>query len=105
MDTLELQQAFVDIVLPAGEGDLTLRLGRQMLLLGAQRLVSPLPWGNALRHWEGITAELELGEWTFDALATAFVNVPELPHAQRASSPPCLCFFSAPLLHMFLLPA
>lgn len=83
MDTLEIQQAFVDIVLPAGEGDLTLRLGRQMLLLGAQRLVSPLPWGNALRHWEGITAELELGEWTFDALATAFVPVDKTEPNER----------------------
>lgn len=75
MDTLDLQQAFVDVVLPLGDSTLTLRPGRQMLLFGKQRLVSPLPWGNTLRTWDGLTARWDLGRWSLTALATAFVPV------------------------------
>lgn len=75
LDTLDLQQAFVDVVLPMGEGTLTLRPGRQMLLLGAQRLVSPLPWGNTLRTWEGLTGVWQSGRWSVQGLATVFVPV------------------------------
>ncbi len=75
LDTIDLQQAFVDIEFDVEGGKLRLRPGRQMLLFGAQRLVSPLPWGNALRTWEGITAEWTDGPWTITGLATVFVPV------------------------------
>jgi len=75
MDTLDLQEAFVDLVLPLGDSSLTLRPGRQMLLMGAQRLVSPLPWGNTLRAWDGVSAEWRGGGWSLTGLATAFVPV------------------------------
>ncbi len=75
LDTLDLQQAFIDVTLPVGDGSLRLRPGRQMLLFGAQRLVSPLPWGNTLRTWEGLTAEWRNGPWSVTGLATVFVPV------------------------------
>lgn len=75
MDTLDLQQAFVDIVIPVGEGKLRLRPGRQMLLFGAQRLVSPLAFVNSMRTFEGATAEWRQGDWTITGLWTAFVPV------------------------------
>lgn len=75
MDTLDLQQAFADVLLPVGEGTLLLRPGRQMLMFGAQRLISPLPWGNALRTWEGLTAEWRQGPWSVTGIATSFVPV------------------------------
>lgn len=75
MDTLALQQAFVDLVLPLGDSTLTVRPGRQMLLFGGQRLISPLPWGNTLRTWDGVTAEWRTGSWSITGLATAYVPV------------------------------
>jgi hypothetical protein len=77
-DVLALQQAFVDIVLPMGDSTLTLRPGRQMLLLGNQRLVSPLPWGNALRAWDGLTAEWKGGGWSVTGIAAAFAPVQQM---------------------------
>ena len=49
VDTLALQQAFVDYKINKSR----FRIGRQALSFGKQRLVSPLPWGNTLRTWEG----------------------------------------------------
>lgn len=76
LDTLALQQAFADFVFPLGDNaTLTLRPGRQMLLFGAQRLVSPLPWGNTLRTWDGLTAVWKRGPWSVTGLLTAFAPV------------------------------
>ncbi|MEZ6015986.1 MAG: alginate export family protein [Planctomycetota bacterium] len=75
LDTIDLQQAFIDVTVPLGDGTLLLRPGRQMLLFGAQRLISPLPWGNTLRTWEGLTAAWRSGPWTVTGIATVFVPV------------------------------
>ncbi|MCB9914282.1 MAG: alginate export family protein [Planctomycetes bacterium] len=82
-DSLDLQQAFVDVDFAVGDGRLLLRPGRQMLQLGAQRLVSPLPWGNSLRTWEGLTAEYRQGPWTITGLATAYVPVDQTDFNDR----------------------
>lgn len=75
-DVLDLQELFFDVDLPTGEDEsVRLRPGRQMLLYGAQRLISPLPWGNTLRTWDGVTARWRGSGWTVDALATSFVPV------------------------------
>jgi hypothetical protein len=50
----------------------TLRPGRQQLLLGRQRLVSPLPWPNALRAWDGVAAIVEDRAFTATAFLTQF---------------------------------
>lgn len=64
VDEFDLQQAFVDFRFDIGaESQLTLRVGRQALLFGSQRLVSPLPWGNALRSWDGITGSMNIKSW------------------------------------------
>ncbi len=75
MDTLDVQQAFVDLDLAVGEGRLRLRPGRQMLSFGAQRLVSPLAFVNSMRTFEGATAEWRQGAWTLTGLYTALVPV------------------------------
>ena len=49
------------------------RVGRQMLAFGAQRLVSGLPWANALRTWDGVRIDTSIGGWKVTALGTAFV--------------------------------
>ena len=75
-DTIALQQAFFDIN-HAGPGDsrLTWRVGRQELSFGKQRLVSPLPWGNTLRTWDGIRTIWQTGKWTVSPFYTEFVPV------------------------------
>ena len=75
-DTLDLQQAFVDLdVGSADSTKLTIRPGRQMFQFGKQRLVSPLPWANTLRTWDGISAIVKAGDWNVHGLFSRFVPV------------------------------
>lgn len=75
MDTMALQQAFGDVILPVGDAKVTLRGGRQMLLFGKQRLVSPLDWSNTMRAWDGISGELVSGNLKVTGFWTQFVPV------------------------------
>ncbi len=76
LDTFDIAQAFLDVTHPVGsDSKLRVRTGRQMLQFGNQRLISPLPWANTLRAWDGLTAELRLPEWTVTAIGTAFVPI------------------------------
>ncbi len=76
VDVLELQQVFIDIRIPLGaDAAFTLRTGRRELLKGKQRLVSPLPWGNTLRHWDGVSGILDIPNWNVEGFWTQFVPV------------------------------
>ncbi len=77
VNALDLNQAFLDINIPfgTGNGGLTLRGGREGLAFGKQRLVSPLPWGNAYRHWDGFSAIVDTHGWNARAFATQFSPV------------------------------
>src|SRR3989338_1212679 len=57
-DDLDLQQAYLELAFPVGTGALAGRVGRQELLFGKQRLVSPLDWSNTRRSFEGVRATL-----------------------------------------------
>ncbi|MCB9851968.1 MAG: alginate export family protein [Phycisphaerales bacterium] len=60
----DFHQLFLD-VRPLGENTpLTLRVGRQELLYGAQRLISPLDWANTRRRFDGV--KLFYSDKTFD---------------------------------------
>mgnify|MGYP003572687167 CR=1 FL=1 len=75
-DEFALQNAFLDVIVPLGErGNLVLRGGRQELLLGKQRLISPLDWANTRRTFDGGSAILKTGSWTTSAFYTHLVNV------------------------------
>jgi len=75
-DVFALQQLFFDATVPlVGDATLTVRPGRQSLLFGAQRIISPLPWGNTLRTWDGVTAKYRSGPWKVSGLFTAFAPV------------------------------
>ncbi len=78
VDWLELQNAFLELT---GE-KLRLRLGRQELGFGRQRLVSPLDWANARRTFDGATLEW-LGE---DWHTTLFANRPVKVRADEWNS-------------------
>jgi len=77
VDELDLHNAFVDLMFPIGDTDskITLRAGRQSLLFGKQRLVSPLPWANSQRSWDGGRLILETHGWRVDAFYTRFTPV------------------------------
>ncbi|QDV65188.1 alginate export family protein [Crateriforma conspicua] len=73
MDFLNL---FVDVNLLSGDaGKLTARLGRQELLYGAQRTVSPLDWANTRRTFEGVRLLYQNDDTSLDGFWTEFVPV------------------------------
>ncbi len=76
IDTLALQQAFIDFKYQLTDAtSLTIRPGRQELLFGKQRLISPLPWGNSLRSWDGINLLVESNQWHHTAFWNQFAPV------------------------------
>jgi hypothetical protein len=64
--------AFVDCSL--GES-CVVRVGRQELLYGAERLISPLDWANTRRTFEGVKLMYAADDWKVDAFYTHFVPV------------------------------
>jgi len=64
--------AFIDYKLSDG---LTARVGRQELIYGAERLISPLDWANTRRTFEGAKLMSSHGDWKLDAFFTHFVPV------------------------------
>lgn len=80
----ELQNAFADVRLWDGDrGELWARVGRQELLYGAQRTVSPLDWANTRRTFEGYKAYWRGEDWDIDAFWTR----PVLPDPGAFDSP------------------
>lgn len=67
-DDIDVQQAFADLTFPlANSNSLLVRFGRQELIYGAQRLISPNDWGNVRRSFEGLRMSLALPNDTLDA--------------------------------------
>ncbi len=63
----ELQNMFVDLRLVEGQdGDLWARGGRQELLYGSQRLISPLDWANTRRTFDGAKIYYQGDDWSLD---------------------------------------
>jgi len=59
---------FGDVKLWDGtRGSMVFRAGRQEMLYGAQRLLSPLDWWNTRRTFDGLTAMWQGDEWDVDA--------------------------------------
>jgi hypothetical protein len=66
-DQIDIQQAFADVRVPiTDKNSFTLRSGRQDLLYGAQRLISPLDWTNVRRTFEGVKGSFVLGPQALD---------------------------------------
>lgn len=67
---------FADVLLlNSADASISARLGRQELIYGAQRLISPLPWGNTRRNFEGGKIMSKLGDWSIDGFWTNPVQV------------------------------
>ena len=74
-DEVDVQQLFADVRFSLGAKDAaTLRFGRQDLLYGAQRFISPLDWTNARRTFEGAKGSLSLGATAVDLFWVRPVN-------------------------------
>jgi hypothetical protein len=64
----ELQQAFADFLVSEDcGGELWVRLGRQEILYGNERVASPLDWANTRRTFEGYKLLWKGTEWDADA--------------------------------------
>src|SRR4051812_22767795 len=66
-DEVDVQQLFFDVKVPLPTGakdSSTLRVGRQDLIYGAQRFISPLDWTNARRTFEGFKLSTAIGSQT-----------------------------------------
>jgi hypothetical protein len=71
VDRSDMLNLFVDGKMFAGDsGDLWLRYGRQELLNGNQRLISPLDWANTRRTFEGVKLFWKGENWDVDAFWT-----------------------------------
>jgi len=57
-------------IISGGRGDVWLRAGRQELLYGAQRLISPLDWSNTRRTFDGVKLFWRGESWDADAFWT-----------------------------------
>jgi hypothetical protein len=72
----DLLNLFADArLLDIDRGDLWFRIGRQELLYGSERLVSPLDWANTRRTFEGFKFFWQGGDWNLDVFATRPVVV------------------------------
>jgi hypothetical protein len=60
-DVADIHQAFGDLRIPLDGGSITIRGGRQSLIYGAQRLISPLDWTNTRRTFDGGKLSLSIG--------------------------------------------
>lgn len=79
VDRSDVINAFVDAKLvERGSGELWARVGRQELIYGAQRLVSPLDWGNTRRTFDGFKLLWKGQDWDADVFWTR--PVPVDPH-------------------------
>ena len=76
-DRLDFHQAYLDVGSPAsGPVPITVRIGRQKLVYGSQRMVSPLEWVNTARVFDGARIGVAAGPGRkLDAFATRLVPV------------------------------
>lgn len=65
-DHFDLHQMLIDVRVLGEETPLTLRVGRQELQYGKQRLVSPLDWANVRRTWDGVKLFWSDENWDID---------------------------------------
>lgn len=74
-DRWDIHQFFIDVRVLGEDVPFTVRVGRQELLYGAQRLVSPLGWANVQRTWDGVKLIYEGKKWNIDGFYTRPVEI------------------------------
>jgi len=75
-DSFDVQAAYLKAGFDLGDdARLTVTAGRQPLGFGRQRLISPLPWANNSRSFDGGRLTLNASAWTAEAFYTRLVAV------------------------------
>ena len=74
-DRIDLMQGFADLNVPLGDAQGTLRVGRQMLAYGSERLISVRYGANVPRSFDAVTGILHAGPWRVDAFLGRPVRV------------------------------
>ncbi len=67
---LDFGNAFAELAFNSARQGLSARIGRQELLLGRERIVSPLDWVNVRRVFEGVTLDMHRGPLSIGAFNT-----------------------------------
>ncbi len=62
----DIQQLFADLRILGEDLPLTLRVGRQDLLYGNERFISPFRWGNVRRRFDGVKLFAKGKTWNVD---------------------------------------
>jgi hypothetical protein len=70
--TLDVRQAFADV--GSARAPVALRVGRQELFFGEQRLVGHLAWVNNARTWDGVRLTLRRNAFTVNAFGASLVR-------------------------------
>jgi hypothetical protein len=79
----DIQNLFIDLKVGEIDGKpVYVRVGRQELLLGSQRLISTLDWANTRRTFDGVSAFYQGEKWDFDLFWLQFV----VPSAAKLDS-------------------
>jgi hypothetical protein len=78
-DQIDLQNGFVELKAPsAGPVDaLTFRAGRQELLFGRERFISPLDWTNTRRTFDTLSLSARMGGWKATSFVSHLVTIKE----------------------------
>jgi len=74
-DRIDLMQGFADLNVPLGDAQGTLRVGRQMLAYGSERLISIRYGANVPRSFDAVTGIVRAGPWRVDAFLGRPVRV------------------------------
>jgi len=72
-DTFDLRQAYVDLS-DYSRSPWGLRLGRQTLAFGDQRLIGPLEWTNLARSFDAVRLTYRTDAWSVDAFSSSVVT-------------------------------
>ncbi len=68
---LDLQEAWLQLRFD----DVALRVGRQEMVLGSQRLVGSRDGTNVRRNWDGVRATIDVVDWDIDVFGLQLVDV------------------------------
>ncbi len=71
-DSIDLRQGYIELG-NAKNFPLTLKLGRQVLSYGDERLIGAFDWNNISRTFDGVKLRWEEKEWALDAFASTVV--------------------------------
>jgi hypothetical protein len=87
----DIQNLFVDLrTLEICDSPIWVRVGRQELLYGSERLISPLDWANTRRTFQGAKAFWQNEDFSFDVFAVQ----PVFPNPNKLDAPDHNVFFS-----------